>query len=139
MDKNKFYRVKRYELFCNLSEKFKLYRYIFNTVKRVFFDLKKTLFFLSCGTIFPIFLTKKMYRKKLVPWVCPYFKISKKFSRNTRTILEICTYASNFFVLITIWLRKYIFQYFFRGSEADFFYIRESLPSTLSVSSTFSN
>ena len=27
--------------FCNLSEKFRLYRYTFNTVKSVFVDLKK--------------------------------------------------------------------------------------------------
>ena len=71
--KTVFTVLKDRSFFCNLSEKFRLYRYTFNTVKTVFVDLKKTHFFLGGGTIFPIFLTKKMYRKKLVPRNCPSF------------------------------------------------------------------
>ena len=49
------------DCFCN--EKLRLYRYIFNMIKTVFVDLKKTPFLLDSGTIFPVFLTKNVPRK----------------------------------------------------------------------------
>ena len=48
--------VLKYYFFC---EKLTTYRYTFNTVKTLFVDFPKSLFLFWCGTIFPIFLTKK--------------------------------------------------------------------------------
>ena len=51
-------------IYVTVSEESKItYKYIFNTIKSVFVDLKKTLFFFSCGTIFSMILTQKCTEK----------------------------------------------------------------------------
>ena len=72
--KTVFTVLKDRSFFCNLSEKFRLYRYTFNTVKTVFVDLKKTHFFLGGGTIFPIFLKKKCTEKSWSQETAPHFE-----------------------------------------------------------------
>ena len=90
--KTDFTVLKDRSFFCDLREKFRLYRFILNTVNRVFVDLIKKLFFLSCGTIFPIFLTKNV-PIKVDPINVPLFQNFEKFCRNTRTIFQICPYT----------------------------------------------
>ena len=70
--KTGFTVLKDMNFLCILSEKFRLYRYIFNTVKRVFVDLKKTLFFLAAALFFP-FSCQKNLQKKVGPISVPLF------------------------------------------------------------------